>query len=671
MGEPRTCPQCGTAVPADAPEGGCPNCMLGAGLVTGGAPSAPGIPSVEEVERRIPGFEILSVVGHGGMGVVYKARQKALDRVVALKVLPPATAASPGFAERFAREAKALARLQHPHIVAVHDFGHADAAAAGPLYWLVMEYVDGMNVREAMRAGRVGPKEALAIVPQICDALQYAHDRGVVHRDVKPENVLIDREGRVKVADFGLAKLASRDAGDASLTGAQQVMGTVHYMAPEQWQRPKDVDHRADIYSLGVVFYEMLTGELPIGRFDPPSKRIAVDVRVDEVVLRSLEREREKRWQHVSEVRSHVEAITSAPVAAPAAPAAPAAAPPAQEQDIGKRRNVGEVAILVMAAIGFAVAALATESSDWWWWCGGTAFAAGVCAVLLHEQNRRDAAASPPAAGPPPAPPSARGPWIAPRLLALVAAAGIALTGAMVWAAKLAPAGRGDAVMTLAALLGIALLTLLAGRWALTRRTGAAGSGASATGVLLTVFAVASLVLAATCLIPKDSGVAQPEFRSAAVAPAQLAPWEFDVELPAGVTAVLQPAARDEIWRKWATAQAVHGSAAMEQIESQYTHADWVRISQLPLAERKAACAKGLLGLPAADDSAIGAPLDGFRIRKVVLGGYDPKGRVPYVSALLVATDGRRTVRAAMIYAPAYAGAGDQWWFTVAPVQVE
>src|SRR6185295_13562875 len=184
-------------------------------------------------------------LGKGGMGVVFKARQKALDRIVALKVLPPASAASPGFADRFQREAKAMARLQHPNIVGVFEFGES-----GGLFYLVLEFVDGVNVREAMAAGRIRPDDALTIVPQICDALQYAHDRGVVHRDIKPENVLVGRDGRIKIADFGLAKLADREAGDPSLTGAGQVMGTLRYMAPEQWERPKDVDHRADIYSL-------------------------------------------------------------------------------------------------------------------------------------------------------------------------------------------------------------------------------------------------------------------------------------------------------------------------------------------------------------------------------------------------------------------------------------
>jgi len=220
------------------------------------------------------------------MGAVYKARQPKLDRHVALKILPPEVGKDPAFAERFMREARALAMLNHASIVAVYDFGEADG-----LYYFVMEYVDGANLRQTIETGGLTPPEALAIVPQICDALQFAHDEGVVHRDIKPENILIDKRGRVKIADFGLAKLLGVDADDSAaekaftLTGTHQVMGTLHYMAPEQMQGSSAVDHRADIYSLGVVFYEMLTGELPIGRFEPPSKKVRIDVRLDEVVL--------------------------------------------------------------------------------------------------------------------------------------------------------------------------------------------------------------------------------------------------------------------------------------------------------------------------------------------------------------------------------------------------
>ena len=149
----------------------------------------------------------------------------------------------------------------------VYDFGRTDE-----FFYFVMEYVDGVNLRALIRDGKLEPEQALKIVPQICDALQFAHDEGVVHRDIKPENILIDKKGRVKIADFGLAKLLGRTQDELSLTGTGQLMGTLGYMAPEQLQEAHTVDHRADIYSLGVVFYEMLTGKLPIGRFDPPSK---------------------------------------------------------------------------------------------------------------------------------------------------------------------------------------------------------------------------------------------------------------------------------------------------------------------------------------------------------------------------------------------------------------
>src|SRR5712692_9194174 len=132
------------------------------------------------------------------MGAVYKARQPGLDRLVALKILPPDAGRDPAFAERFTREARALAKLNHPNIVGVYDFGQTDGQ-----YYLIMEFVDGLNLRQVLRAGELKPQEALRIVPQICEALQFAHDEGIVHRDIKPENILLDKKGRVKIADFG------------------------------------------------------------------------------------------------------------------------------------------------------------------------------------------------------------------------------------------------------------------------------------------------------------------------------------------------------------------------------------------------------------------------------------------------------------------------------------
>jgi hypothetical protein len=278
-------------------------------------------PAVEDLAPLFPQLEIVSLLGKGGMGAVYKASQKSLDRLVALKIILPDVAGDPGFAERFHREAKSLARLNHPNIITVHDFGEvatepaAGTGAQGPtrLYYFIMEFVDGANVRELLRAGALQPSNAIKIVPPLCDALQYAHDAGIVHRDIKPENILLDKSGRVKIADFGLAKLLEQTPRDVTLTEAHQAMGTLHYMAPEQIERPREVDHRADIYSLGVTLYEMLTGELPLGRFAPPSQKVQIDVRLDEVVLRALEREPERRFQHASEVKTAVERVSSTP----------------------------------------------------------------------------------------------------------------------------------------------------------------------------------------------------------------------------------------------------------------------------------------------------------------------------------------------------------------------
>jgi predicted Ser/Thr protein kinase len=271
-------------------------------------------PNVATLSASFSQLEVLQLLGQGGMGAVYQVRQVKLDRLAALKIVRPESAHDSAFADRFTREARALARLSHPHIVAVYDFGEVALATGNgetprKLYFILMEYVDGANLRELIATGELAPEQALAIVPQICEALQYAHEAGIVHRDIKPENILLDKQGRVKIADFGLAKLASRSPQEMTLTKTHQVMGTPRYMAPEQMEGSHAVDHRADIYSLGVVFYEMLTGQIPAGHFEPPSKKAQVDVRLDEIVLRALAREPERRYQHASDVKTDVEAL--------------------------------------------------------------------------------------------------------------------------------------------------------------------------------------------------------------------------------------------------------------------------------------------------------------------------------------------------------------------------
>jgi predicted Ser/Thr protein kinase len=312
MDTAKYCQHCGKPLGGRNIRGLCPECMMKVGLGSTLGPAGAGekkqfaAPTLEEVAKLYPQLEIIQVLGQGGMGAVYKARQPVLDRLVALKILPPEAGGDPDFAERFAREARALARLNHPGIVAVYEFGET-----AELHYFIMEYVDGLNLRQLEQAGKLSSRDALKIIPQICEALQFAHDEGIVHRDIKPENVLVDRKGRVKIADFGIAKILGREPEALRLTGAKDLMGTPHYMAPEQVEHPQAVDHRADIYSLGVVFYEMLTGELPLGKFQPPSRKVQVDVRLDEVVMHTLEKEPERRYQHASEVKSDVETIVT------------------------------------------------------------------------------------------------------------------------------------------------------------------------------------------------------------------------------------------------------------------------------------------------------------------------------------------------------------------------
>ncbi len=274
-------------------------------------------PSLATVSAAFPQLEILELIGCGGMGAVFKARQPKLDRLVALKLLPASLAErDSSFEGRFEREGRLLARLHHPNIVAVHDSGTTDG-----FYYLLMEFVEGVNLRQAMRSRRFTPAQALAIVPHICDAMQFAHDEGVLHRDIKPENILLDRKGRVKLADFGIAKLVGELAAEARSAGGSAspaqsdftqsgaTLGTPSYMAPEQRETPGAVDHRADIYSLGVVFYELLTGELPTSSFVPPSSKSEADPRVDVIVAQALEKERTRRQSSADEMKTQVETV--------------------------------------------------------------------------------------------------------------------------------------------------------------------------------------------------------------------------------------------------------------------------------------------------------------------------------------------------------------------------
>jgi serine/threonine protein kinase/tetratricopeptide (TPR) repeat protein len=255
-------------------------------------------PTVAEIAGWLPGYEVQALIGRGGMGAVYKARQRQLDRLVALKLLPVEASLDEAFAERFRREAQMLARLDHPNIVGIFDFGET---TEGHLFY-AMEFVEGEDLQQRLRRGLIDPGAAFAALHQVCAALECAHSQNIVHRDIKPANVLITSDGRVKLADFGLA-LPNERAPAERLTRVGSAMGTFEYAAPEQISGHAHIDHRADIYSVGVMAYELLTGELPRGVFPPPSEKAGADPRYDAAVLRALQQEPAKRWPSVREFR--------------------------------------------------------------------------------------------------------------------------------------------------------------------------------------------------------------------------------------------------------------------------------------------------------------------------------------------------------------------------------
>ncbi|MFP2912249.1 serine/threonine-protein kinase [Pyxidicoccus sp. 3LFB2] len=248
----------------------------------------------------ISGYHLEKLVGSGGMGEVHKATQLSLGRTVAVKLLNPELAKDPSFIARFQKEAAALAALSHPHIVSIVDKGKTDTT-----YYLVMEFVDGPSLRELIRAPELDVPGALRRMLEVCRAIEYAHGRGVIHRDLKPENILLDQQagGIAKVSDFGLASFLA-DASPSSryaLTSTHVSMGTLSYMAPEQRVDAKNADARADIFSLGVMLYEWLTGEVPLGTFDLPSRRRqGVDPKLDAIVTRCLKPDPEDRYPSVT-----------------------------------------------------------------------------------------------------------------------------------------------------------------------------------------------------------------------------------------------------------------------------------------------------------------------------------------------------------------------------------
>lgn len=310
-----TCSSCSLSYePLQALQGLCPRCLLGiaqrgsenetASIKVDHAKCKFRPPSVEALQPHFQNLEIVELSGSGGMSAVYRAKQVSVDRMVAVKILPEEIAATTGGVARFMREAQVLAKLNHPNIVTLYDAG-----TAGPWCYLVMEYVDGVNLRQLAGDESLSLADVFKLMPEMCAGLQYAHDQQVVHRDIKPENVMIDRQGRVKITDFGLARLFAGEGRSSSLTEVRQAVGTPQYAAPEQIERPESVDHRADLYSLGVVMYELITGEIPRGNFELPSQKTLAPATLDGIVLRALASEPQRRYQQASDLRHDLDVV--------------------------------------------------------------------------------------------------------------------------------------------------------------------------------------------------------------------------------------------------------------------------------------------------------------------------------------------------------------------------
>lgn len=245
------------------------------------------IPEPEELNPYFPHLQVTSRLGVGGMGVVYRATQMSLGRNVALKILPPSMIEDAAMVRRFYKEAKLLAQLQHRNVVSVFDFGEV---AETPYF--IMEYVYGHTVYDLMCAGMIDMNGVVSIIASVAAGLKHIHEKGVAHHDINPNNVMVSSEGVVKLLDFGLASMV----GPGSSMTAKK-MGTQGYAAPERYLEPDEVDQRADLYSLGVLFYHLLTAKLPLGSFSRPSLISVAEPKWDDLILRCLEEKPERRYQ--------------------------------------------------------------------------------------------------------------------------------------------------------------------------------------------------------------------------------------------------------------------------------------------------------------------------------------------------------------------------------------
>ena len=268
-------------------------------------------PTAEQLDANMPGYEVEKLIAKGGMGAVYRGNQIKLGRVCAIKLLPHIEDdGGMRMIERFEREAQAMARLKHPNIIEVYEIGETEDG----MHYFSMENVEGHDLHTLLHTGKLTTDHVFSWIPQICDALQYAHSEKLIHRDIKPANILVNKEGIVKMIDFGLAKPNDPKKVVARLTMTNVALGTPDYAAPEARQAGVEPDYRSDLYAIGVILYEMLTGRLPRGAWRPPSALVpGMDPRFDPVVVKALRPDPDQRYQQAKEIAADISAIRKSP----------------------------------------------------------------------------------------------------------------------------------------------------------------------------------------------------------------------------------------------------------------------------------------------------------------------------------------------------------------------
>ncbi len=414
------CPACGTGVLAlpDATAAVCARCKTA--FSPWGLPTMPPPGSASAVTPPATGDSLvgttlgvrrlLRVIGKGGMGTVYEAEDPARGRV-AVKVLPPHLARDDGFVTRFRREAAVLAGLSHPNLVEVFERGQD-----GDRCYFVMEYVRGESLRKALERGPLPWRDALCITRDVLSGLGFAHGRGVVHRDLKPENVILEADGRARLLDFGLSRIVRGEAAEdlSRLTHTNVVLGTYEYMAPEQRLGSQLVDERSDLYALGVILYEMLTGSLPLGRFEPASVlRPGVPGSLDAVINRALAGTTQGRHPSAAAFREAIDAAEANPAAGPSGVGLPAAVPvgtvPSSTRLTAAHKVLRHVEVLAacdrvfgmllilfgFGALGMTGTFFGNRSLAIWPWTGSASVLFVIGGLLLLKQGHRMSAMRP------------------------------------------------------------------------------------------------------------------------------------------------------------------------------------------------------------------------------------------------------------------------------------